>query len=103
MHIFNTKATNLVLQETDLTNALVNPKGQPRIFYEMDQFLEYQNGKFKRFQIHCGSSLQESDDMFWLHALLVDTLRKIRSPINQIIIGSKKDGYQPKKDYFIIF
>ena len=36
--------------------------------------------------------------MFWLHALSVDALRKVRSSINCIIVGKEKDGYHSTKD-----
>lgn len=36
--------------------------------------------------------------MFWLHALSVDALRKIRSSMNHIVVGKKRDGYLPTKD-----
>ena len=98
VHIFDTKAADPVLQEAYLANALVNPKGQPGTFYEMDLLLEHQNGEFKRFRSDRGSSLQESDEMFRLHALSVDTLRKVRSLMNRIIIGRERDGYHPQKD-----
>lgn len=98
LHIFNTKAADPVLQEAYLANSLVNPKGQSRTFYEMNLLLEHPNGEFKRFQTDRRSSLQETNDMFRLHALLVDTLRKVKSSINRIIIGRERDGYHPQKD-----
>ena len=98
VHIFDIKTADLVLQEAYLANALVNLKGQPGTFYEMDPLLEYQNGEFKRFQSDRSLFLQESNEMFRLHALSVDTLRKIRSSMNRIIIGRERDGYQPQKD-----
>lgn len=82
LHIFDTKAIDPVLQKTYLANSFVNFKGQSRTFYEMDLLLKYQTGEFKRFQIDCRLSLQEINNMFQLHALLVDTLRKIRFSIN---------------------
>lgn len=36
--------------------------------------------------------------MFWLYALLVDILKKIRSSINYIIIGKKRNGFHPQKN-----
>lgn len=33
--------------------------------------------------------------MFWLHILLVDALKKIRSFINCIIVDKEKNGYHP--------
>ena len=41
VHIFNIKAAHLVLQEAYIANALVNHKGRPGTFYEIDLFLEY--------------------------------------------------------------
>lgn len=49
IHIFDTKAADLVLQKAYLANALVNFKGQSNIFYEIDLLLEYQNREFKHF------------------------------------------------------
>ncbi len=64
LHIFDTKAANPILQGAYLANALVNPRGRLRTFYEMDLLLEYQNGEFKRFRADRGLSLQESDEIF---------------------------------------
>lgn len=47
MHIFDTKAIDLVLQNVYLANALINFKGQLRTFYEINLLLEYQNREFK--------------------------------------------------------
>lgn len=66
IHIFDTKASDPILQEAYLANALVNPRGLPHTFYEMDLLLEHQNGEFKRFRADRGSSLQESDELFRL-------------------------------------
>lgn len=82
VYSFDTKTADSVPQEAYLANAFVNPKGQPRTFYEMNLLLEYQNGEFKWFQIDYELSLQENDNMFRLHALLVDIFRKIKSLIN---------------------
>lgn len=49
VHIFDTKAADPILQEAYLANALVNPRGERRTFYEMDLLLEHRNGEFKRF------------------------------------------------------
>ena len=59
LHIFDTKAADPVLQKAYLVNLLHNLKGQPRIFYEIELFLEHQNGEFKQFQTDCRLSLQE--------------------------------------------
>ena len=64
MHILDTKAADLALQNAYISNALVNLQGLPFIFYEMDLLLEYQNGEFKHFRADCGSSLQKIDKMF---------------------------------------
>lgn len=82
-----------------LANALVNPRGKPQSFYEIDLLLEYQNGEFKRFYTDHGLSLQESNKMFRFHTLLVDILRKVRSSINRIIIGKEKNGFCPQKNF----
>lgn len=57
-----------------------------------------QNGEFKRFCADCGSLLQETDEMFKLHALSVDALTKIRQVMNYIIIGRERSGRHPTKD-----
>lgn len=98
VHIFDTKAADPILQQAYLANALVNPRGKPQSFYKMDLLLEHQNGEFKRFRADRGSSLQESDEMFWLHALSVDALRKVRSSMNRIVVGKERDEYRPTKD-----
>lgn len=95
IHIFDTKVADPILQEAYLANALVNPKGKPQSFYKMDLLLEHQNGEFKRFRTNRGSSLQESDEIFRFHALLVDALRKVRSSMNCVIMGKKRDGFRP--------
>lgn len=98
VHIFDTSAADPVLQKVYLANALVNPRGLGHTFYEMDLLLEYQNGEFKRFRSNRDSSLQESNEMFRLHALSVDALRKVRSSLNKVIIGRERSGYHPTKD-----
>lgn len=50
MHILDKAATDPILQEAYIANALVNPRGLPFTFYEMDLLLEHQNGEFKRFR-----------------------------------------------------
>lgn len=64
----------------------------------MDLLLEHQNGEFKRFWSDCGSSLQETDEMFKLYTLLVDALTKIRAGINKVIIGREQSERHPTKD-----
>lgn len=98
IHIIDTKAADLILQEAYLANALVNSRGLPQTFYKMDLFLKHQNGEFKRFRADKNSSLQESDELFRLHALLVNALRKVRTSINRIVIGRERDGKHPQKD-----
>lgn len=92
LHIFDTKASDPQLQESYLANALVNPRGLPHTFYEIDLLLEHQNGEFKRFRTDKGSSLQETDQMFRLHALSVNALCKVRLGMNKIIIGRDRTG-----------
>ena len=87
IHIIDTKAADPILQKTYLANALVNPRGLPQTFYEMDLLLEHQNGEFKRYRADRGSLLQENDELFRLHALSVNALRKVRTSMNQIVIG----------------
>ena len=36
--------------------------------------------------------------MFWVHALSVGALKKLRFSMNQIVIGREKEGYYPQKD-----
>lgn len=49
LHIFDIAYADLVLQDTYLTNTLINLLDLPDIFYKMNFLLEYQNGKFNRF------------------------------------------------------
>lgn len=98
MHIFDTTAADLILQEAYLANALVNPRGMGHTFYEMDLLFEHQNGEFKQFHTDRGSSLQESNEIFCLHALSVDSLCKVRSSFNKVIVGRERSGYHPTKD-----
>ncbi len=49
MHILDTNAADLILWRAYIANVLINPRGLPFTFYEMDLLLEYQNGEFKRF------------------------------------------------------
>lgn len=100
LHIFDIKAADPVLQKTYLANLFVNPKCQSKTFYEINLLLKYQNGKFKWFQMDCGSSLPKTNDMFQFHTLLVNTLKKVRSSINRIIIGRESNGYHSQKDSF---
>lgn len=95
LHIFDTKTADPILQEVYLANALVNLRERPQTFYKIDLLLEHQNREFKRFRVDRGLSLQEIDEMFQLHALIIDLLRKVRSSINKIGIGKERDGYHP--------
>lgn len=98
LHIFDTKAADPQPQEAYLANALVNPRGLSETFYEMDLLLEHQNGEFKRFRSDRGSSLQESDELFCLHALTVDSLQKLRRAMNKTITARENKGLHPEKD-----
>lgn len=42
--------------------------------------------------------MQESNEMFRLHALSVNALKKIRFLMNRIVIGREREGYHPQKD-----
>lgn len=98
MYILDTNAVDPIFRQAYIANTLVNPRGLPFTFYEMDLLLEHQNGEFKRFRSDCGSSLQETDEMFKLHTLSVDTLTKIRVGMNKVIISRKQSGRHPTKD-----
>lgn len=64
IHILDTIATNPIFKEAYIANALVNLKGLPFIFDEMDLLLEHQNGEFKWFRFDRGLFLQETDKIF---------------------------------------
>lgn len=98
MHILDTTAVDPVFQRAYIANALVNLRGLPFTFYEMDLLLEHQNKEFKRFRSDHGSSLQETDEMFKLYALSVDALAKIRKVMNQAIIGRERSRRHLTKD-----
>lgn len=98
MHILDTSSAHPLLQEAYISNALVNPRGLPHTFYEIDLLLEHQNGEFKRFRADRGSSLQESDYLFLLLALTADSLQKIRRAMNKVIVGRQRKGQHPEKD-----
>lgn len=91
MHILDTKAAYLLLQKAYITNALVNLRGLPFTFYKINLLLEHQNREFKRFWADKGSSLQETNEMFQLHALSVNALSKTRRVINRFIIKRKRN------------
>lgn len=98
MHILDTTAADTILQEAYIANALVNSRGLPSTFYKMDLLLEHQNGEFKCFRADRVLSLQETNEMFWLYALSVDTLSKVRGIMNRVIIGNEQSGRHPTKD-----
>lgn len=97
LHILDTGAADPILCKAYLANALVNPRGLPHTFYEMDLLLEHQNGNFKRFRADRGSSLQDTDELFRLHALSVNTLTNVRQAMNRTIIGRDRSGKHPTK------
>ena len=45
-----------------------------------------------------GSSLQESDLMFWQHSLTVKHLQKVRSDANRVIVGRCQDRPHAQKN-----
>lgn len=49
IHIFDTKANNLMFQKVYLANTFINFKDQPDKFYKIDLFLKQKNKKFKLF------------------------------------------------------
>lgn len=79
------KSTSLdpLLQEAYLAIALVNSKNFPYTFYKIDLLLEHQDGKFKCFCNNTESLLQESDELFCLHTLTMDTLQKLCHSMNK--------------------
>lgn len=95
MHIFDTKAVDLILQEAYLANFLVNLQERLNLFYKIDLLLEHHNGKFKQFRIDNNCLLQESNEMVRLHALSVDTLKKVRNWMNRVIIGQEQGARHP--------
>lgn len=98
MHILDITAADPVLKIAYIANALVNLRGLPSTFYEMDLLLEHQNGEFKPFRADRVLSLQETDEMFKMHALSVDTLSKIRRLMNRVITRRERSGRHPTKD-----
>lgn len=93
MHISDTKAAHPVLHKAYLVNVLINSKSSTGTFYKIDLLLEYQNVEFKRFSLDYNFFLYGSNEMFWLQALLVDILRKIRFLMNWIIISQERNSY----------
>lgn len=49
MHILDTNTADPILWQTYIVNVLVNSRGLPLMFYEIDLLLEHQNDEFKRF------------------------------------------------------
>lgn len=98
MHILDIAAADLIFQNAYIANALVNLRELPFTLYEMDLLLEHQNGEFKRFRSDRGSSLQETDEMFKLHALIVDLLSKVRQSMNRVVISRERKEGHPTKD-----
>lgn len=86
VHILDSNAANSILHKAYIVNALVNPRGLLHTFYEINLILEHQNGEFKRFQADRGFLLQETDEMFKLYLLSVNTLSKVRQAMNKFII-----------------
>lgn len=64
-----------------------------QIFYEIDLLFKYHNREFKQFKTNKNLFLQGNDKMFWLHILLFNVLKKVRSLINRIVIGKEMRGY----------
>lgn len=90
MHIWDTSAADSTLQNAYIANALVNLRGLPFTFYEMDLLFKHQNGEFKWFRSDRGSSLQKTDEMLKLHFLTVSTLIKVRQAMNRVIVGREQ-------------
>ena len=82
LYIFDITTANPLFQKVYLANTLMNLRSLLHIFYEIDLFLEHQNGEFKRFCQDRSFSLQDSEEMFRVHALSVDALAKIRRVLN---------------------
>lgn len=100
LHIIDTAATNVMLQETYLANALVNLWELPHTFYEIDLLLEHQNSKFKQFCKDQGSFLQEINIIFRQHALTAKFFQKMRPAINKNIVSRQHswDRRHPDKN-----
>lgn len=60
-----------------LANTLVNLQDLGYTFYKIDLLFEHWNREFKKFCIDRRSFLQKSDEIFCLHILLVNFLRKV--------------------------
>ena len=103
LHIIDISASNPILKQVFLTNTLVNPQSKKDSFFKINLFFKYQkyqNGEFKRFCSDQGFSLQETDQMFRLHTLLVDALAKIRHIMNKVLIRRERKGQHLIKSSF---
>lgn len=98
LHIFDINAADLVLQEAYLAKSLVNLVGEGNTFYKMDLLLKHPNGRFKQFCSDRRSSLQKSNNLFWLQILLVDSLQKLRKSMNKVIIAQDRKSRYLEKD-----
>lgn len=98
LYIIDTTTAYPILQKAYLANALVNLRGLSHIFYKMNLLLEHQNGELKYFRSNQSLFLQETNQMFRLHILLVDTLAKIRRSMNWVIIGWERSFTYPTKN-----
>lgn len=65
----------------------------PQIFYEIHLLPKNYKKKFRLFWTDCGLFLQENNEMFWLHILLVNALNKIGSSMHQILIDREGEDY----------
>lgn len=70
------------MQKSYFANILVIICKLSHIFYEIDFLFKYQNNKFKRFYTRKKSFLQETNQVFCLLILSVDTFSKIKLEIN---------------------
>ena len=66
-----------ILQNAYITNALINLQELSHTFYKMHLLLEYQNREFRCFQSDQRLSLQETNEVFKLHTLLINIFTKI--------------------------
>ena len=97
MHIFDTKVADPIFQEVYLANILLNLQGHPDLFYETNLLLKYQNGKFKPFHKDYSSLLQKINKIFQLYALSVNILKKVKTLINQVIVGQEQGAKHLQK------
>ena len=90
LHIIDISAVDVVIQKMYLANAIVNFQEKAWYFYEMDLLLEYQNEAFTCFCSNWGSFLRGTDKIFGLQVLIFDTLTKVRSVINKVIVRPER-------------